>query len=781
MLIQKSPFFKNLNEKQTERLVNVDPQLIALAKMKNRFNLEAEINQLVQTKNFQPLNQTRPKPEYEKLWFPTPETCDSPSKLSPLQRDIYDQILHFQNLEKIDPKNNAKDRDLFLEKFGWQNSVLTFEQKCQVEELLVEFSDIFAKHRFDVDYNTELKIKLTPEHNLPVYVQSPQTPIHLRDELTVELALMHYYNLITSLSHSKYSSPIFAQRNDSGKLRILIDLRRINHVLRNDYINSNFPISNMSDASNHFAGKSFFTKLDCSQAYHCVQMADDLSVQLLAFNFSSRTYAYKCSGQGLSKSVTGFSSFIRHYLDSCLAANICTQYMDDIGSAVKNFDALIPSLRKIFECIRTSGPKLSPNKCTFATQKVKFLGKIITPEGIQPESKRIERFLKTIKLPRTPKQVKRLVGFVQFWRDFIPNLGDKLMPFYKLLRKDIEPVLTEEHEKHLEIVKTDLVKATDLTLRLAKPGMQYVLLCDASYFGTGFVLMIEDYVKNNKNENRKTYAPVAFGSKLFNNAQLKFSVYYKEFLALYFALEHFSHYLWGTEKAVIVPTDNKILTQFFQAKSIPPSLWNFLDRVLSYNLVIAHIPGRANYAADFLSKSQTDPSQTMKLKLTDRIPIREIEIESTAKTPDVSLSSLANIECLLEQKANVSIEMLDKLKQSGKPDGILKQIEEQSSKTDDDELQTFIRLKPKIPKFNAVLIHVPADFLQDLTERLNPIDLKHEQSLDEVMKRVISWKQNNTVEDIKYASFALKKYAKQFNRLTTENDVLYRQFFDDTG
>ena len=298
--------------------------------------------------------------------------------------------------------------------------------------------------------------------------------------------------------------------------------------------------------------------------------------------------------------------------------------------------------------------------------------------------------------------------------------------------------------------------------------MQYVLLCDASYFGNGFVLMIEDYVKNNKNENRKTYAPVAFGSK---HAQLKFSVYYKEFLALYFTLEHFSHYLWGTEKAVIVLTDNKSLTQFFQAKSIPPSLWNFLDRVLSYNLVIAHIPGRANYAADFLSRSQTDPSQTMKLKLTDRMPIREIEIESTAKTPDVSLSSLANIECLLEQKANGSIEMLDKLKQSGIPDGISRQIEEQSSKTD-DEIQTFIRLKPKIPELNAVLMHDPADFLHDLTERLNPIDLKHEQSLDEVIY---------SVEDIKYASFALKKYAKQFNRLTIENDVLYRQFFYDTG
>ena len=93
----------------------------------------------------------------------------------------------------------------------------------------------------------------------------------------------------------------------------------------------------MSDAINYFAGKKLFTKLDYSQAYHCVQMADDVSVQLLAFNFASRTYAYKCLAQGLNKSVTGFISFIRHYLDPCLASGNCTQFMDDIGNAVTNF------------------------------------------------------------------------------------------------------------------------------------------------------------------------------------------------------------------------------------------------------------------------------------------------------------------------------------------------------------------------------------------------------------------------------------------------------------
>ena len=139
--------------------------------------------------------------------------------------------------------------------------------------------------------------------------------------------------------------------------------------------------------------------------------------------------------------------------------------------------------------------------------------------------------------------MKRFVGFLQFWRDLIPNLGEKLLPFYKLLRKNADHYITDDHEKSLKTLKDDLLKATELTLRLALPGLQYVLLCDASYYGAVFVLMIEDYVKDQKSKERKTYAPVAFGTKLFNEAQLKFSTYYKEFLGLYFALDQFSNFI----------------------------------------------------------------------------------------------------------------------------------------------------------------------------------------------------------------------------------------------
>ena len=190
---------------------------------------------------------------------------------------------------------------------------MTADQKQKLEKFSLKYHDVFAKHCFDVSYNTELKIKLTTSNPLPVYVQGPPAPIHLRDEGLIELALLQYYNLITSLPHSRYSSPIFARSKPSGQSRLPIDLRRVNHSLGHDYLNSSFSISNMTDATNHFTGKQLFCKLDCSQAYHCVQMADDFSVQLLAFNFDSRTFAYNCLAQGLNKSVTGLSSSINHY------------------------------------------------------------------------------------------------------------------------------------------------------------------------------------------------------------------------------------------------------------------------------------------------------------------------------------------------------------------------------------------------------------------------------------------------------------------------------------
>ena len=194
----------------------------------------------------------------------------------------------------------------FLKRFDWTDALLTETEKQAVEDILVENHDTSARHRMDIGMNTEFKVRLTPEDDKAVYSQSLPMPTHLKEDLFVELALMHKYGIITVLPFPKYASPIFAQRKPNGKLRLLVDLRKINTLIADDYNNNNHPVSTLSDAAQHLAGKSLFSKLDCSQAYLCLQMADQRSVEKLAFNFASRTFAYKKLAQGLSRSVSAF-------------------------------------------------------------------------------------------------------------------------------------------------------------------------------------------------------------------------------------------------------------------------------------------------------------------------------------------------------------------------------------------------------------------------------------------------------------------------------------------
>ena len=99
------------------------------------------------------------------------------------------------------------------------------------------------------------------------------------------------------------------QRN--GKLRILVDLRKVHYLLKNDYCQHNHPDTTIADAAQHMAGEKYICKMDYSQAYHCLQMADEQSVQLLASNFGSRTFAYLRLAQGLNRFLSLFNSTVR--------------------------------------------------------------------------------------------------------------------------------------------------------------------------------------------------------------------------------------------------------------------------------------------------------------------------------------------------------------------------------------------------------------------------------------------------------------------------------------
>ena len=148
--------------------------------------------------------------------------------------------------------------------------------------------------------NTEFEFKITPKNEKLVYSPSRPMRIHLKGSLIATLDLMHNYGIITLLHFSEYARPIFAQRKLNGKPRLLVNLSKINILIPNDYTIISHRVSTLSDAAQHLPGKSLFGKLDCSQVYYCLHMVDQRSMEMLAFSFAGRNFAYKRLARCLS-------------------------------------------------------------------------------------------------------------------------------------------------------------------------------------------------------------------------------------------------------------------------------------------------------------------------------------------------------------------------------------------------------------------------------------------------------------------------------------------------
>ena len=106
------------------------------------------------------------------LFFPTPENPANTEDHTPIQRRILEELL-------------------------------TETEKQAVEDILVEYRDIFVRHRMDIGMNTEFKVKLTPKYDKAVYSQRLPMPIYLKEDLVVQFALMHKDGIITVLPFSK--------------------------------------------------------------------------------------------------------------------------------------------------------------------------------------------------------------------------------------------------------------------------------------------------------------------------------------------------------------------------------------------------------------------------------------------------------------------------------------------------------------------------------------------------------------------------------------------------
>ena len=131
--------------------------------------------------------------ETDRFWLPTPENPGNEAEHTPIQKRILKEIRELEQNGKLNLTEDSASRELFLKVFQWKDSLMQGKEKQQLEDVIIEYNDNFARHRLDIGINNDFKVKLTPKNENPVYTQSLPVPINLKEDLTVYLALMHRY------------------------------------------------------------------------------------------------------------------------------------------------------------------------------------------------------------------------------------------------------------------------------------------------------------------------------------------------------------------------------------------------------------------------------------------------------------------------------------------------------------------------------------------------------------------------------------------------------------
>ena len=417
------------------------------------------------------LRMNKPVQQNNTFWFPTPKNPGNTEDHTPIQTRILTELRELQRSEKLNPKDDSQSRMEFFKRFDWTDTLLTQTEKQAVEDILVEYHDLFARNRMDIGMNTEFKVKLTPNDDKAVYSQSLPMPIHLNEYLIVELALMHKYGIITVLLFSKYGSPIFAQRKPNGKLRLLVDLRKINTLIADDYTNNNRPVSTLSDAAQHLTG-----------SHYCVSLIAPKRIIACRWRTNVR---WKCSHSILLVELLPTEDLHKVLADLCLlfrvsCASTWTQLskLTDVLNTwmtANNAMDFTRNIRAFFKCIRDAGFF----QCHFGVRQVEFIGRTISSEGVLPQSHKIQNFLNKMRFPKSKKALQRYLGFVNYYKNSIPRMAEKLNPIHKLLKAEVPINITSELKETFDSVNKALSNACKLALKQPIPGKQLVLMMQA--------------------------------------------------------------------------------------------------------------------------------------------------------------------------------------------------------------------------------------------------------------------------------------------------------------
>ena len=164
---------------------------------------------------------------------------------------------------------------------------------------------------------------------------------------------------------------------------------------------------------------------------------------------------------GLKNTGATYQKAIQKCLQGQIGCN-AEAYVDDVVVKTKCNDQFITDLSETFENLRKFKWKLNPTKCVFGVPSGKLLGFIVSSRGIEANPTKVNA-IRFMKPPRSKKDLMKLTGCMAALSRFISRLGDRDLPFFKLLRKSDKFEWNDNASKAFQELKDFLTPPPVLT------------------------------------------------------------------------------------------------------------------------------------------------------------------------------------------------------------------------------------------------------------------------------------------------------------------------------
>ncbi|CAI5678658.1 unnamed protein product [Oreochromis niloticus] len=530
---------------------------------------------------------------------------------------------------EVCPKKGKDQRELdpLLMNFG--DSPLPNEWKERLRQKLSKRANVFSLSEWDVGLAKGVEHHIRMSDSRPFRERSRRLAPADIDDVRRHIQDLLQAGIIKE-SRSPYASPIVIARKKNGSIRMCIDYRTLNRRT----IPDQYTTPRIDDALDCLSGSRWFSVLDLRSGYYQIPMAEE-DKEKTAFICPLGFYQFERMPQGITGAPATFQRLMEKAVGDMNLLQVLV-YLDDLIVFGRSLEEHEERLLKVLDRLEEVGLKLSLDKCQFCQPKVKYVGHIVSAEGVAPDPSKVEAVTKW-PVPTDLKSLRSFLGFCGYYRRFIASYASIVRPLTELTKgyaptqrskkgqagqgktylKESEPFGSRWDQSCVDAFHHIIQCLTTApVLAFADVNKPYTLHVDASLKGLGAVLY---------QEHPQGLRPVAFASRKLSCSEQRYPVHQLEFLALKWAVvDKFHDYLYGAK--FTVRTDNNPLTYVLTTAKLNATGHRWLAALASYDFDLQYRSGKTNIDADLLSRNMVDD-----LKETEWDQISQSGVKSICK------------------------------------------------------------------------------------------------------------------------------------------------------